>query len=77
VGEVRGLSACRGPKNGGSEASQDAKVRPLRGSPPCEKLAGMGWQAIAEVWTELIAAVVGAVLGWFTKHYRDNRRNKR
>jgi len=32
---------------------------------------------IAEIWSELIATVVGAVLGWFSKHYRDNRKNKK
>ena len=29
--------------------------------------------AIAEVWAELIAAVVGAVLGWFTRHFQQER----
>jgi len=32
---------------------------------------------IADIWSELIATVVGAILGWFSKHYRDNRKNKR
>lgn len=32
---------------------------------------------IAEIWSELIATVVGAILGWFSKHYRDNRKNKK
>ena len=26
-------------------------------------------------WTELVAAVVSAVLTWFTKHYVDKRKN--
>ncbi len=29
--------------------------------------------AIAELWAELISAVVGAVLGWFTRHYQQDR----
>ncbi len=29
---------------------------------------------LADVWSELIAAVVGALLGWFTKYYKDRDR---
>jgi len=32
---------------------------------------------IADIWTELIATVVGAILGWFSKHYRDDRKQKK
>jgi hypothetical protein len=28
---------------------------------------------IAEVWAELIAVVVAAALGWFTRHYQQPR----
>jgi uncharacterized membrane protein YvlD (DUF360 family) len=30
---------------------------------------------IASVWSELIAAVVAAVLAWFTKTYLDKKKN--
>jgi F0F1-type ATP synthase assembly protein I len=30
--------------------------------------------AIEPVWSELIASVVGAVLGWFAKHFTGRRR---
>lgn len=30
--------------------------------------------ALANEWSELIAAVVGALLAWFTKHFIDKRR---
>lgn len=26
-------------------------------------------------WAELISAVVGAILGWFTKHFNDKRQS--
>lgn len=31
-------------------------------------------QAIDNAWSELIVAVVSAVLGWFAKHFSDKRR---
>lgn len=30
---------------------------------------------MSEMWTELIAGVVGALLGWFTKHFGSKRNN--
>jgi hypothetical protein len=28
---------------------------------------------IAEIWAELIAVVVAAALGWFSRHYQQDR----
>jgi len=33
----------------------------------------MGFQMIAEVWAELIAVVVAAALGWFSRHFQQDR----
>lgn len=32
---------------------------------------------IAEVWAELVAVVVAAVLGWFSRHYQQERPTRR
>lgn len=30
--------------------------------------------ALDPMWSELIAGIVGALLGWFSKHFLGNRR---
>lgn len=32
---------------------------------------------IGDVWAELVAVVVAAVLGWWSKHYWDRNHRKR
>jgi len=33
-------------------------------------------RTLAETWAELIAAVVGAVLGWFSRHFLGPRNGR-
>lgn len=33
----------------------------------------MLWHNMEEIWSELIAAVLGAVLGWFSRHYKGGK----
>ena len=77
MGEVCRLRQNRHEALRGPQATQDPSLQPLWRPAACENMVRMGPQVIAEIWSELIAAVCGAVFGWFGKFYRDKRGGKR